>query len=326
MLLLILAACGRKEKPLISFYYWKTVFKLSSTERNALAGNGVKRLYIRYFDIALKPQTLKPVPVSPIHFEQKPEKFDIVPVIYIRNEVFLQKGINVPDLAHKVLDFLFQINKANDISCREIQIDCDWSLNSRDNYMAFLKVFRKKSEKKLSVTIRLHQVKYFVLTKVPAADRGVLMYYNMGKIAPDSLNSIYDRKIAGAYLGKLKKYPLPLNIALPVYNWGVHIRDRKVMRLSNKLNVSGLKKDTNFVSMPNGWFRVRRGNFRYGEFYRIGDLIKPESVSAEQLLEMAEDIEDHLDETPREIIFYDLDESNLKNYDKSLFKEIADRF
>ena len=58
------------------------------------------------------------------------------------------------------LDFIGQINLKNGITCNEIQIDCDWTLDSRDTYMKFIDVFKNQWNKTLSVTIRLHQVKY----------------------------------------------------------------------------------------------------------------------------------------------------------------------
>jgi hypothetical protein len=324
--LILLTACGRDEKPMVSFYYWKTVFRLSDTEREVLLQNDVKRLYIRYFDIALKPKTREPIPQSPIRFTAKPTTFEVIPVVYIKNEVFLQQKIDISALARETADYVNQINRANKISCSEIQIDCDWTLSSRDQYLAFIKAFRLASGKKLSATIRLHQVKYARFTKVPAVDRCVLMYYNMGKIAPDSLNSIYDREIAKRYLGKLDEYPLPLDIALPVYSWAVHVRAGKVIGLRSKVCSNDLEKDANFKFLPNGWFRVKRSHFRSGVFYRENDCLKPESASASQLVEMAGDLSDKLGYQPKEIIFYDLDELNFRNYDKNIFTETADRF
>lgn len=89
-------------------------------------------------------------------------------------------------------------------------------------------------------------MKYFEKTKIPNVDSGVLMYYNMGSIAPDSLNSIYDQKLASKYLKSLKKYPLHLDFAFPIYSWGIHIRNNKVIELRSKINSRELEKDPNF--------------------------------------------------------------------------------
>jgi hypothetical protein len=326
VLLFFVFSCQRQEKPLISFYYWKTIFNLSPKEKEVLSQNEVKKIYIRYFDIDLNPKSQEPFPRSPIRFEEKINAFQIVPVVYIKNKVMLSKNLNVLDLAQKTNRFIQQINSRNTISIQEVQIDCDWTLDSKDNYLHFIEEFKKVSHKKLSATIRLHQIKYFKKTKIPNVDRGVLMYYNMGKIAPDSLNSIYDRAIASRYLLSLKNYPLPLDIALPIYSWGIHIRDGKIIGLRNKININNLKKDSSFVLTNNNWFKVLKSNYKNGIFYKENDLVKPEMISRNDLLEMANDLEDNTTQNPKEIIFYDLDEFNLKNYDTAIFEEIIDCF
>ncbi|WP_281297966.1 hypothetical protein [Flavobacterium limnophilum] len=311
---------------MISFYYWKTIFKLSPLEKSTLKDNQVKKLYIRYFDIDWNAKSNNPFPQSPIRFEENPKDFTIVPVVYIKNKVLLNQNIDVLDLAQKTNDFIQQINTKSQVSCQEIQIDCDWTLASRDNYLKFIDYFKKISGKKLSATIRLHQIKYFKKTKIPNVDKGVLMYYNMGKIAPDSLNSIYDRNIANRYLESLKKYPLSINIALPIYSWAVHIRDGKVIGLKNKIDVASFKKDTNFILTNQKELKVKASNYKNGTFYRKGDLLKLEAISKNDLLEMANDLEENTATMPAEIIFYDLDEFNIKKYEKDLFEQVIARF
>jgi hypothetical protein len=326
VLLFFVFSCQRQDKPQISFYYWKTIFKLSPKEKEVLSQNEVQKIYIRYFDIDLNPKSQEPYPRSPIRFEEKINRYQIVPVVYIKNKVMLSKDLDVSELAQKTYRFIQQINAKNDFSIQEIQIDCDWTLDSKDNYLRFIEEFKKVSHKKLSATIRLHQIKYFKKTKIPNVDRGVLMYYNMGKIAADSLNSIYDRAIANRYLLSLKNYPLPLDIALPIYSWGIHIRDGKIIGLRNKINTNNLKKDSSFVLTNNNWFKVLKSNYKNGVYYKENDLVKPEMISRNDLLEMANDLEDNTTQNPKEIIFYDLDEFNLKNYDTAIFEKVIDCF
>ncbi len=324
--LLLITACQRDGKPVVAFYYWKTVFKLSAIEKQTLRENEVRKLYIRYFDIDLNLKSQAPFPRTPIHFNESTIGFEVVPVVYIKNSVMLNKSIDILDLAQKTYDYIDQINKKNSISVSEIQIDCDWTLLSRENYLNFLDRFKEVSRKKLSATIRLHQIKYFKKTKIPNVDKGVLMYYNMGKIAPDSLNSIYDRKIANAYLESLKRYPLPINIALPIYSWALHIRDGKVIGLKNKIDFKSVKKDTNFVQIKENWYKVKHSNYKKGSFFIKDDFLKQEAISRSNLLEMAEDLEQHMGSKPDEIIFYDLDEFNISKYEKDIFKKIIGWF
>ena len=319
-------SCTKNEKPVISFYYWKTVFKFSKIEKEALNENNVQKLYVRYFDIGLHPESNFPIPISPVRFEENPKEYVIVPVVFIQNRVMLQPNLDVEKLAQKTFGFIEQINSKNKILCEEIQIDCDWTLKSKENYLKFIEVFKKLSKKKLSATIRLHQVKYFKKTKIPNVDSGVLMYYNMGSIAPDSLNSIYDQKVAERYLKSLKKYPLHLDFAFPIYSWGVHIRENKVIGLRSKMSIAALEKDSNFEKTSPIFFRAKHSNYKNGVFYEENDLLKIEEIKTEDLKEMAEDLQDNLVEKPNEIIFYDLDEFNLNNYEKNIFKQVVSWF
>lgn len=325
-ILLLLVSCSKTKEPIVSFYYWKTIFKLSETEKEVLKDNNVTKLYIRYFDIGFHPESKEPIPISPIHFQENMNQFEIVPVVFIKNKVMLENNLDIEDLAQKTFRLIEEINKKNKIVSKEIQIDCDWTLSSKTNYLKFIELFKKLSHKKLSATIRLHQVKYFKKTKIPNVDSGVLMFYNMGSIAPDSLNSIYSYKIAERYLESLKKYPLHLDFALPIYSWGVHIREGKVIGLRSKLNVNELKKDENFKQISNLFFKVKNSNYKNGIFYEENDLLKVEAISAEDLKEMAQELNDNLAQKPNEIIFYDLDEFNIKTHEKNIFKQVVSYF
>jgi hypothetical protein len=327
LLIALMFSCQKQEKPAIAFYYWKTIFKLSPLEKSALSQNKVKKIYLRYFDVAINPKTNIPFPVGVIHFGDSTKGFTIVPVIYIKNEVMLNTTVNVKDLSSKISGLVAQINRKKNISIKEIQIDCDWTLNSRENYLNFIDDFKKANPGIiLSATIRLHQVKYFDQTKIPNVDKGVLMYYNMGKIASDKRNSIYDKATADQYLNSFRKYSLPLDVALPIYSWGIKIRNGRVIGLKSKINVQEMKKDTNFVMMRHRFFRAKNGNYKHGIYYKKDDYLKLEAVSENDLLEMAADLKANLKQEPKEIIIYDLDEFNLNNYEKDIFSKISNSF
>lgn len=326
MLFLFTVSCTRKEHPVVSFYYWKTDFSLSKLEKETVENNSVQKIYIRYFDIDLHPKTDEAIPISPIHFLEKPTIKEIVPVVFIKNKVMLKANLDIEKLAKQTFDFVNLINTKNGLSCKEIQIDCDWTLNSKSNYLQFMESFKRMSSKKLSATIRLHQIKYFEKTAIPNVDSGVLMYYNMGNIGVNSPNSIYDRNIAERYIKSLKKYPLALNFALPIYSWGIHIRYNKVIGLRSKMSVLDLQKDKNFTLKDETNFVVNTSNYRNGTFYKKGDELKIEAISKKDLKEMAVDLSENSIIQPKEIIFYDLDEFNIKNYEKTIFEQVVSCF
>jgi len=319
LLVVLLVACSAKtEKISTAFYFWRTTFSLTQTEQQYLKDLDVKKLYIRYFDVAL--QNNQAIPVAPIVFNQKPTGYNVVPVVYIKNEVFLQNGV-ADSLAVKVYNYIQQINKSANVSVNEIQFDCDWSLKSKQNYFQFIEEF-KKLHPNLSATIRLHQIKYPEKTGIPSVNTGVLMYYNMGVINAGDDNSIYSQKTAKNYINSLQNYNLPLNIALPVFSWGVHVRSNQVTNLIGGLRVNDLKGDQ-FEKISENRFKVVKDIVFKGRYLAKDDEIKIEAVSTEQLKEMIHDIKKNSKHKPNEIIFYDLNENNLKAYEKEDFKTVS---
>jgi hypothetical protein len=323
---ILLVSCQNtaNDHPVVSFYYWKTIFKLNLDEREALLGNGVSKLYVRYFDLQLKNGTVGPV--APIVFEDKPERIFVVPVIYIKNEVMLERGLNVDDLAKKVLSLIEQINSTIDAQCSEIQFDCDWTVSSREYYFKFIDAVKSRTKKKISATIRLHQLKYLDHTGVPNVDYGTLMYYNMGNISLETVNSIYEQKTALRYLPSLNAYPLPLNFALPIYSWGVHIRSHKVIGLLNKMGKDDFVLDDRFVE-KDGVFEITKSDYVAGRYFEKGDLVKVESIDQQNIQGMVSDLRAYsLNKKPTEIIFFDLDSINLRRYEKDLFNKAVTAF
>ena len=143
LFLLYFLSCQKQEKPTISFYYWKTIFKLSESEKVILKNNQVQKLYVRYFDIDLLEKTNEAFPKATIQFQDKTIGFKIVPVIYIKNKVFLNSKINLEELATKTNSFINQINAKNNIAIDEVQFDCDWTLTSKDAFFKFIEIFKK---------------------------------------------------------------------------------------------------------------------------------------------------------------------------------------
>lgn len=312
---LLVSCTAEKEKMEVSFYYWRTVFELTPLEKQYIRELEVKRLYVRYFDVGLLEQ--QPVPVAPVVFNEQPGKLGIIPVVYIKNEVFLQ-DVHTDSLAEKVYSYIRQINEKAGITTDEIQFDCDWSLKSRDNYFRFIRDFKKRHPR-LSATIRLHQVKYPGKTGVPDVAKGILMYYNMGVINASDENSIYDEKIAHRYIASLRNYTLPLSIALPVFSWGVHIRNGQVTNLIGGLRNKDLE-DVRFENTGKNRYRVKEDAVFKGRYLAKGDEIKIEEATADELKKMVRDIEKNSTRKPETLIFYDLNERNLTSYEKEFFK------
>jgi hypothetical protein len=323
--LLLLSACQPKAEQNISFYYWKSIFSLNETELSCLKKNKCAKIYLKYFDVVKEGEQIKPI--ATLTFNNSIPQQSIVPVIFIKNDAL--KNIQpqeIEKLAKHVLSMVDQINFSNSITVSELQLDCDWTEKTKENYFAFLKKIKQIFRDTISSTIRLHQIKYKDITGIPPVDKGVLMYYNMNDITPGSKNSIYDKNTANKYLNTLRSYPLPLDIALPIFTWGIQSRDNKVVGLLNKINENELIVDSCFLFNGPFNFTAKHACFKSGYYFQQGDKIKIEYVKEEELLQIADDIKTNLSSWPPEIIFYDLDSLNLTRYDQSIFQKVLDRF
>lgn len=322
LVLVLLAACRHQKKPL-SFYYWKTQFTLNDYEQGVLYSHDVKSLYVRYFDVDFKPEDPQPVPVSPIQLDTAVRSYRIIPVIFIRNRTFDRlPAAEVPALAKNVFALVTQISRSQGISPQQIQFDCDWSDRTRDKFFQFIAQYRALTNTTtISATIRLHQVKYKDITGVPPVDYGVLMYYNMGAINGDNNNSIYEKSIADKYNSYIRSYPLPLDIALPVFSWGLTIRDGKVAALLNKINFTQFENDSNFIKVSSDRYQVKHACFKSGYYFKENDQIKQEHVPASDLQDIIKQINKYTNHKIGKLIFYDLDSTNLVQYDKDVFEK-----
>lgn len=322
-LLCLLAACQQRPKRPISFYYWKTQFSLNDYERKVLQENKAQTLYVRYFDVDFKPEDDQPIPVSPIKLDTTIHNFNVIPVVFIKNRTFERlKTADIPGLVRKVSNLIADINTRQRFLTFEIQFDCDWTERTRDNYFEFIQQYRDYAGGPISSTIRLHQVKYKGRTGIPPVDRGVLMYYNMGAINGDNNNSIYERSIANRYNAYIRSYPLPLDVALPVFSWGLQMRNGKVIALLNKINFTQFENDSNFIRSTSNRYLTKNACFKAGYYFQQGDEIKAERVPADDLLDITSQINQYTNRRIGKLIFYDLDSTNLIQYEKDIFQKV----
>ena len=96
--------------------------------------------------------------------------------------------------------------------------------------------------------------------------------------------------------------------------------------LRSKLSARDLDSSANFTLIETNNYKINRSHYRKGIFYKKNDILKIESVSEADLKEMALDLKENEASSPKEIIFYDLDELNLKNYEKTIFKQVVTCF
>jgi hypothetical protein len=320
--LLLLINCHKEKE--VSFYYWKTNFQLSKNETEALKHFKTKEIYLRFFDVDKKEKD-KPIPLGIIGRISPPADTSITPVVYITNHTFHHFSKEEPEgLAKKVFSKIDSIANDNSLSYNEIQIDCDWSDSTRELYFSFLRKIKSISNKTISTTIRLHQVKYFERTGIPPVDKYVLMFYNMGKLGKTESNSIYNSNDAAKYIQSLNNYPRQLDIALPIFSWVIHKRSGVIQELLKDFDLQTLQEKgiLKLADNPNT-FLVTKSTLTGGRYFREEDELHLERISKEELLNAATLLHANAKNLNRKIIFFDLDESNFLNYPYEFLDQIC---
>jgi hypothetical protein len=309
-----------------AFYYWRTTFALSAQEQDALAKLHVSRLYVRVFDIGWDDADQRAVVKGPLAVTQPPPAtVDIVPVVFVTNET-LRHAAAEP-LAAQVWAAVRDRTAQLHVEPHELQLDCDWTDTTRTAYFDFLRALGAASHVTLTATIRLHQIKYRERTGVPPVARGTLMFYNMGKFSADpDARAIFDADAAAHYLGRVADYPLPLDVALPIWSWVVHVRDDRVVGLLQSADPSELAGVDFLSPSGDGRYRATRSTFFHGEFLREDDTLKVEVTGPAETLAAAELVAARLPVLSRTVTLFDLSERNLARHDAASLDRVYRTF
>lgn len=327
--------CAKQQSHEVSFYHWKTNFSPSDYSKKYMDTLGVKKLYVKFFDVKWIASENRAYPFAQLKRSTTDSlPYNIIPTIYITNESILKTSDQsirylARDVFHKIKS-IARDNHINEKQVSEFQIDCDWTLKTQVKYFAFLTELKtlltasdQFSNTPISATIRLHQIKYAEKTGVPPADKGVLMFYNIGELTDKSTsNSILDISTAKKYMVNFDKYPLQLNVGLPLFCWGIQFRNEKVVQVINNLSSAQIVNNKNIEQIKPNYYRVTKNCYLNNQFIYKGDEIRLESIALEQLEEAKELIDEHIKNKTYEIIFYHLDEEVISNYPAQSIKAL----
>lgn len=307
------------------FYYWRSSFQLAQAEKTALQELNVQHLYIKFFDVEWNDVGSQPQPIAPIRFKGKVSSSTLItPVVFITNETLAQADtLQISTLAGNLSKLLSSIATNNQLSLsQEVQLDCDWSGSTKDKYFLLLQKLKQQpfiQGKKLSATIRLHQLKFVNQTGIPPVDKGLLMCYNMGNLrAAKTHNSIIETEELDKYIGSLNNYPLHLDIALPLFDWFVWFQNDhyKGLLYANQLASLQTKEKITFTS----------DTVINGVMFQEGDWLRYESSDFKVLEEAALYLKRKLPLQERTILLYHLDEKLLSKYKSYELQNLFNRF
>lgn len=330
LLPLLLAACERHHpsvpRPAPSVYFWRTTLSLDGCERDFLRHYRVKKMYVRFFDVALDADA-RPMPVATLQFAQSlPDGLEVVPVVFI-TEPCLRHAPK--DFATKVAKRVLQMVETHGVrGVREIQIDCDWTERSQAAYFDFLEKVRehlRESGVGLSATIRLHQLSM----TPPPVDYGVLMLYNTADPThPTGRNPILDHRDVRPYERYLPTYDLPLCAAYPDFRWNRLVGEG---RFKGFLYDANLSDSTLFLPLNDRTYLVRQS--RYVSTYvgstaqsdvhlHVGDTIFVHESEPQEIFAVKARLSRLRPELHRQVILYPLDRRNIVRHKPANYRHI----
>lgn len=335
------------------FYYWKTTLNMDSLEWNYLDSFGASPMYVHMFDVDYSAGYGKGIPLADLRISGDYYGHPIIPVVFITNRVLSQTPeSDLPKLAQgvaiRILDKLdwFAQSYAYDYysthgyksdiqdsikqdwldkKTPEFQLDCDWTAKTRDKYFRFLQFFKENiAGRKLSCTVRLHQYRDQKAMGIPPVDRAMLMCYNMGDPKnAETPNAILDLGLVQSYLKK-KNYPLPLDVALPVFSWAAWFRGGEFRGLMRQWDEKTLGDTSLFQPTENQQFRIRKDTVWGNDYIREGDVFRLDKPAENDLMQSVEILR-NLTTSGSRVVFFDWEKNKIKQHE-TLLKNCFARF
>jgi hypothetical protein len=144
----------------------------------------------------------------------------------------------------------------------------------------------------------------------------MLMCYNAGDVRNiKTRNSIFDRAEIMSYLKGSEKYPLPLDYALPVFEWAVLYRDSVFKTIVPVRSLQG-NEDRLLTDRSGGYAVVDQdfvlGYTAQGLYLRKGDIIRYERPSIRDVGEVAGWLSKDKNNEEATLTFYHLNNDDLE--------------
>ena len=353
LLLLFFFSCKKPQAVVQrAYYFWRTN-DASDAERAFLKQHGVQKLYAHLLDVDWS-EVYGAVPVAGNDIERinhhiwQYDSFavDMVPVVFITNKTFERiDSAAIPELAKRIirrcLPSYDDVDKRHEkkhylhqyggpLRPGELQFDCDWTEKTAARYFYFLREIKRllpSDSIQISATIRLHQFRYPEKTGVPPVSRGMLMVYNLSSPKQYGAgNSIFDEKKASPYFTRPKKYPLPLDIALPAWSWCLIFRNQQLYQIENGLSEKDLQKLSFLKPAGKHIYTVTKDTVYRELFLRPGDEIKAEGISEATLKDAARLAKGAVNTDAFSVSLFELSEKEFENYNRETIHQVYDTF
>ncbi|MCL1937111.1 MAG: hypothetical protein FWF52_01785 [Candidatus Azobacteroides sp.] len=314
-----------------SFCYWKTTFTFSSAEREMWKETGANHLYVRYFDVDWNYNEQMAMPVGTINYWDTLPCVHFTPCVFISNRVFEKSSrSDLDSLSVRIKKRILDVSQSvSEKSYSDILIDCDWTGKTSENFFYFLKQLKNDfHEKEITATLRLWQYKQRDIAGIPPVKRCLLMCYNM-QTAND-----YTVENSIASLSELKKYvsgdkyPLKLDLALPIFNWAILFRNGRFIGLLGEVAKADFENNIlDYESIGENRYQLITDKVIGNFFARKGDEIRVEMVTKNELENMIQYLKSEIDlDSDFRMTFFAWNESYIKNYGTDEIKNIYTSF
>ena len=279
-------------------YHWKSSYHKSSYPSSIdsfLLNQSIQKMYIKMLDVDYS-LAAGVFPASKTQFyyyaEKGADSLNYIPVVYITNEVLKHiTPANVTDYAEKFLAHALRIQTYTQRWPKEIQLDCDWTKATRHAYFSLIENMRKLAPQfSYSATLRLYPYKYYQELGVPPVNRVMLMLYNLENAKQlKSRNSLFSLHEAQKYL-KRNSYPLPMDVALPIFSWTLIFRNGMFLRVLSDNIVSNILAETGDAAplekLAENTYLVKESMRSYNDYHlQAGDVLKVESCGQTELVQ-----------------------------------------
>ena len=150
------------------------------------------------------------------------------------------------------------------------------------------------------------------------------MCYNMGKIEDiNSKNSIISPEVLKSYLTGKTPDPIKLDLALPIYKWGLIFRFGKLNHIINDVKDPSYNK--NFKSLGGGKFKANTSFYFQETYINKGEVLKVEESTPENISVCSKILAKSKHKFGN-LVFYHLSHESIKNYNAKFFTKILSIF
>ncbi|MDP5099351.1 MAG: hypothetical protein NWQ27_05120 [Crocinitomicaceae bacterium] len=333
IVMVLFGSCSQQEPIIVErgMYYWESAANsFSDNEIKFLHNTGISKLYLKLFEVTYDSK-MGAIPISKTNFSEANQLKgkEIIPCVYIQNSVFTKMDkYELEDFVENAL-FLITTMMKEELGVKnkpkEIQIDCDWTSSTKENYFQFLKSLGEKTNSKISCTLRLYPYKYHEKMGVPPVDRVMLMCYNL--LSPknnDSKNSIFDLKEFEKYTDTKINYPLPMDYALPKYSWNICYENKTFKGV-----IHGPQPELKpYLKKVNSLWSILQKDTVINDIYlRRGYRIKNESISSQNLKDLIDQLKKNSSfKDTITVSFFQLDEEEFKTTSHEELDHLYHRF